>query len=124
MYQQRVRYSAIVHGLDDDSPSVGGGRGDRVHRSGPPALGLHLRDVGEEALSRLANAGLLAAAREVRGMEESRTRVPKEPGTMHVGEVQPNRGASIIAADLGHDAERLDAVAGSEFVDDRIRLRE
>jgi hypothetical protein len=33
-------------------------------------------------------------------------------------------GASFIAADRDHDAERLDAVAGSEFLDDRIRLRE
>ena len=79
---------------------------------------------GPGFFSRLANVGLLAAAREVRGMEESRTRVPKETGTMDVREVQPNRGASIIAADLDHDAESLDAVAGSEFVDDRIRLRE
>jgi hypothetical protein len=43
---------------------------------------------------------------------------------MDVREIQPSRGASIIAADLGHHAESLDAVAGSEFVDDRIRLRE
>ena len=74
--------------------------------------------------SRLASVRLLAAAREVRGMEESPTRVPEEPGTMDVRDVQPSRGASIIAADLNHHAERLDAVAGSEFVDDRIRLRE
>jgi len=73
---------------------------------------------------RLANVRLLAATREVRGMEESRTRVPEEPGTMDVREVQPNRGAPIIVADLHHHAESLDAVAGSEFVDDRIRLRE
>jgi hypothetical protein len=57
-------------------------------------------------------------------MEESPTRVPEEPATMDVREIQPSRGASIIAADLGHHAESLDAVAGSEFVDDRIRLRE
>ena len=60
----------------------------------------------------------------LKAMEESRTRVPVEPGTMDVREVEPNRGASIIAADLDHHAESLDAVAGSEFVDDRIRLRE
>ena len=74
--------------------------------------------------SRLANVRLLAATRELRGMEESRTRVPMEHGTMDVREVQPNRGPSIVAADLDHDAQSLDAVAGSEFVDDRIRLRE
>jgi hypothetical protein len=79
---------------------------------------------GPGSFSRLANVRLLAAIRKLRGMEESRTRVPMEPGTMDVREVQPNRGASIIVADLDHDAQSLDAVAGSEFVDDRIRLRE
>jgi len=74
--------------------------------------------------SLLANLRLLAATREVRGMEESRRRVPEEPATMDVREIQPSRGTSIIAAGLGHHAENLDAVAGSEFVDDRIRLRE
>ena len=38
---------------------------------------------------------------------------------MDVRESEP-----IIAADLGHHAESLDAVAGSEFLDDRIRLRD
>ena len=57
-------------------------------------------------------------------IEESRTRIPEEPGAMDIRKGQPNRGASIIAADLDHHAESLDAVAGSEFVDDRIRLRE
>jgi len=79
---------------------------------------------GAGFLSRLANVRLPAATREPRGMEETRTRVPMEPWTMDVREVRPNRGASIVAADLDHDAQRLDAVAGSEFVDDRIRLRE
>ena len=78
---------------------------------------------GPGFFSRLANVRLLAATRELRGMEESRTRVPMQHGTMDVREVQPNRGPSIVAADLDH-AQRLDAVAGSEFVDDRIRLRE
>jgi hypothetical protein len=79
---------------------------------------------GPGLFSRLANVRLLAATREVRGMEESRRRLPEEPATMDVREVQPSRGASIVAADLDHHAESLDAVAGSEFVDDRIRLRE
>jgi len=79
---------------------------------------------GTGFFSRLANVRLLAATRVVRGMEESRTRVPEEPGTTDVREVQRNRGRSIIAADLDRHAESLDAVAGSEFVDDRIRLRE
>ena len=79
---------------------------------------------GPGFFSRLANVRFVAATRKVRGMEESRTRVPEEPGTMDAREIQPNRGASIVAADLDHYAESLDAVAGSEFVDDRIRLRE
>jgi hypothetical protein len=79
---------------------------------------------GPGFFSRFANVRLLAATRDVRGLEKSRTRVPEEPGTIDVREVQPNRGASIIAVDLDHYTERLDAVAGSEFVDDRIRLRE
>jgi hypothetical protein len=79
---------------------------------------------GPGFFSRLANVRLLAATREVHGMEESRRRLPEEPATMDVREVQPSRGASLIAADLDHHAESLDAVAGSEFVDDRIRRRE
>jgi hypothetical protein len=74
--------------------------------------------------SLLANLRLRAAAREVRRMEEGPTRVPEEPATMDVREIQPTRGTSVIAAGLGHHAESLDVVAGSEFVDDRIRLRE
>jgi hypothetical protein len=79
---------------------------------------------GSGFFSRLANVRLLAATRELRGIEESRTRVPMVYGTIDVREVQPNCGPSIVAADLDHDAQSLDAVAGSEFVDDRIRLRE
>ena len=79
---------------------------------------------GPGFFSRLANVRLLAAVREVGSMEENPTRVPEEPATMAVREVQPSRGASTIAAALDHHTERLDAVAGSEFVDDRIRLRE
>ena len=80
--------------------------------------------IGLGFFSRLANTRFLAAARQVRGTEESPTRVPDEPATIDVREVQPSRWASIVAADLYHHAQSLDAVAGSEFVDDRIRLRE
>jgi hypothetical protein len=48
---------------------------------------------------------LLAGGREDRTVEES-----------------PTPGAD--EADRDHSAETLDATAGSEFVDDRIRLRE
>ena len=56
-------------------------------------------------------------------MDENPTRAPEEPATEDVGEPQPS-GVSVITADLDDHTERLDAVAGSEFVDDRIRLQE
>jgi len=37
-------------------------------------------------------------------------------------DVKPDAGASFTAADHDHDA--LDAVAGSEYLDDRIRFQE
>jgi hypothetical protein len=37
---------------------------------------------------------------------------------------EPDAHVRFIAADRDHDMAKLDAVAGSEFVDDRIRLRE
>jgi hypothetical protein len=83
-----------------------------------------LLTVAAGLFSRLASVRFLSVTRVVRVIEESRTRVLEEPGTTDVREVQPNRAASIITAELDHHAESLDAVAGSEFVDDRIRLRE
>ena len=74
--------------------------------------------------SRLAKVRFLAAAREVRCLEESPSHVSEEPATMDIRQVRSSRWASIIAADLDHHSASLDAVAGSEFVDDRIRLRE
>ena len=56
-------------------------------------------------------------------MDENPTRVLEEPTTKDVGELQP-KWAPVIAADVDDQTERLDAVAGSEFVDDRIRLQE
>lgn len=56
-------------------------------------------------------------------MDENPTRVPEEPATNDAGELQP-AAPSITAADVDDHTERLDAVAGAEFVDDRIRLRE
>jgi hypothetical protein len=38
--------------------------------------------------------------------------------------VQPGAHLSFIAADRDHDAGRVDSVAGCEFLDHRIRLRE
>ena len=79
---------------------------------------------GPGFLSRLANVRLLAAAREVQSPEDGLTHLPEEPVTVDVREVQPSREMSSIKAALHPHAESLDAVAGSEFVDDRIRLRE
>jgi len=78
---------------------------------------------GSGFFSRLASVRFLSVTRVVRGIEESRTRVLEGPGTTDV-RVQSTRGASTVAADLDHQAEILDAVAGSEFIDDRIRQRE
>ena len=45
-------------------------------------------------------------------------------GVGNDGPRQPSRPSPFIAADRDHDAENVDAVAGSEFVDDQIRLQE
>jgi hypothetical protein len=81
-----------------------------------------MRDTG--FFSRFRNVRILAAAREVHRMEQSHTPGPGEPAATDVGQVQSSRETSIISADLDHHAGGLDAVAGSEFVDDRIRLRD
>jgi hypothetical protein len=47
-----------------------------------------------------------------------------EPPTTDDREDQLPREASAIGVDVNHRAEDLDAVAGSEFVDDRIRVGE
>jgi hypothetical protein len=65
---------------------------------------------GRSFFSRLTNGRLPGAARE--------------DATMDVPAVQPSGGASTSAADLDQRADSLDAASGSEFVDDRIRLRE
>jgi hypothetical protein len=54
---------------------------------------------------------LLAAVREVRTVADT-------------GGVQPSARVSFIAPDRNHDVDMLDAVAGCEFVDDRIHLLE
>ena len=75
-------------------------------------------------LGRLVHFRLLTRQPEVRNLAESFRRVSDERATLGVSEIQPTRMASSAAEDLDHRAESLDAVAGSEFVDDRIRLRE
>jgi len=70
-------------------------------------------------LGSLAVFRFLAVGTEVRSMDERRAHE-----TVGARNEQPERPASLATAEPGQDAEREDAVAGSEFVDDRIRLRE
>jgi dihydroflavonol-4-reductase len=67
---------------------------------------------------------LLAAGREMRAIVRSPTRAAAVRAMVDTGDVQPNACVSFVAANRDHDAGRLDAVAGCEFVDDRVRLRE
>jgi len=57
-------------------------------------------------------------------MDAISTNEPEETTTMGTQDVQPSHGASLPSADLDRRSERLDTAAGSEFVDDRIRLDE
>ena len=59
--------------------------------------------VGSRVIPRLLGAG-----REARALPE-------------IGDAQPDVHMLIFAVGLNHDTGRLDAAAGCEFVDDRIR---
>jgi nucleoside-diphosphate-sugar epimerase len=85
----------------------------RVLVTGPPSF------VGSRVILRL-----LAAGREVRTTVGSATRAAEARAMVDGGGVQPGARVSFVTADRDHDARRLDPVAGCEFVDDRIRLRE
>ena len=63
---------------------------------------------------------VLAAGRQLRTMVGRPTRVAEMRAIQDAGSVQGDR-VSISAADRDDDSGRLDAVAGSEFIDDRIR---
>jgi len=68
---------------------------------------------------------LLAAGREVRTMVGRPTRAAEVRAVVNTGDVQPGARVSLFnAADSDCYTVRLDAVAGSEFVDDRIHLLE
>lgn len=67
---------------------------------------------------------LLAAGREVSAVAGSRTRAAEARAVLDARRVLAGAQLPFNAADRDDDAGRLDAVAGSEFVDDRIRLRE
>ncbi len=66
----------------------------------------------------------LGAADEALGKEVSTRRAAVRPALVGAAQVRPSPRASFVAIDGAHNAERPDAVAGSEFVDDRIRLQE
>ena len=56
---------------------------------------------------------------QVRAIEKSPTHAIEEPVATDIGNVRPDPAS--VAADGDDQGEGLDAVAGSEFVDDRIR---
>jgi hypothetical protein len=56
---------------------------------------------------------------QVRTTEKSPTHVVEEPLATDAGDVLPDPAS--VAAEGDNRGEALDAVAGSEFVDDRIR---
>jgi len=67
---------------------------------------------------------LLAASREVRSIVRSPTRTVELTAILDARDIQPGARVSFIVSEHDHDAGRLDAVTGCEFVDDRIRVRE
>jgi hypothetical protein len=64
-----------------------------------------------------------SVGRTVRSMVERPARAEEVRALVNVGDDQLGARVSFIAADPDHDAGRLDAAAGCEFVDDRIRRR-
>jgi len=56
---------------------------------------------------------------QVRATEKSPTHVVEEPVATDAGNILPDQ--ATVAVDGDDQGEGLDAVAGSEFVDDRIR---
>jgi hypothetical protein len=65
-----------------------------------------------------------SSSREVRTMVATATLAVEVRAAVDRGDLQPAARASFIAADRDYDAGRVDASAGCEFVDDRIRLTE
>jgi hypothetical protein len=78
---------------------------------------------GSGFLGNRAILRLLAANAEARRSGESTRSAAEQPTTVDAGDVPPSPHASF-AAHCEQGADSVDAVAGSEFVDDRIRLQE
>jgi len=68
------------------------------------------------------DSGLLVGGRDGRALAGGPTRADELRATRDAG--QPDSRASSVASDRDDEAGRLDAAAGCEFVDDRIRLPE
>jgi hypothetical protein len=81
---------------------------------------------GPRLVGRRVILRLLAASREVRSMVggPTRARAAEARAMVDTGDAQPSARISFIAVDRDHATERVDAVAGGEFVDDKIRLTE
>jgi nucleoside-diphosphate-sugar epimerase len=82
----------------------------RVLVPGRPSL------VGSHVILRL-----LAAGREVRTMVGSPMRAAEVRAMVDTGDGRPGAHLSFIARGRNRDTGGLDAVAGCEFLDDRIR---
>jgi hypothetical protein len=78
---------------------------------------------GPHFFSSSAILHLLATGSGVRTIEENLTPAASVCAVLDMRNVQPDARARFMAADRDH-AARLDAIAGCECVDDRIRLRE
>jgi len=66
---------------------------------------------------------LLAAGRDVYTKVSWPRRAHEVRRTLDIGGVQPIERVSFVVADRDNETGRLDAAAGCEFVDDRIRVR-
>ena len=66
---------------------------------------------------------LLAAGRQMRAMGRIPTPAAEVRAMLGPGEVQPHARVSFNAPGREPDTGRLDAAAGGEFIDDRIRVR-
>jgi hypothetical protein len=71
-----------------------------------------------------ASKALSENAREESVENLNERRAPEVRPVVDSGDVQPSARVKFIAPGRIHAAEGLDAVAGCEFLDDRIRLLE
>ena len=95
-----------------------------VHQQGPAGSGI-LTPGGQQWFGNRVILRLLSAGRELRMLAGRTTHAAAAVRAMPASEdVQPRARASFIAAVREPGTESLDAVAGSEFIDDLIRRPE